>query len=627
MKKNFLFLKVTLLALLFIGQAACSSDDGPSLNVSTSELEFPVAARSLTVSVSANCAWSATGPEWITCSPASGEGSATLTVSAKENTGVERTGTVRIAGDGVSQTISVKQEGVDFSISQYTFEFDGDCTPITATIASKFDWEIEVPEQASWLNIKPLRGSAGETPVTLTPAPFTDRTPRTTQLLTVRYSNTFSMVTVSQEMPNEAPAAPVLVSPADGSTEVKINAEFQWQEAVDPDGDQLTYTLMVSADGGTTWDSVQTEATTGRASTMLQKSTTYIWKVQASDPFGGRSESATATFSTGAGGAYADGEITRWQTETAGAPMPVQLVIMGDGYVEDDYVEGGTFDQDAQTAIDAFFSVEPYPTYRNYFRISTLAVYSQERGATVLNDMSGCKAQKRNTAFSATLEGGNSTGTSCDYDKVLAYAKKVPGVTDEVLANTTVILMINLDVYAGTCLMYMSGPSVSMCPTGRNSFRNVVSHEAGGHGFGRLLDEYRYYNQKLPADRVNQINYWRTTDPYYGNNISLTGDRNAVHWKDYFTRTGYEAVGLYEGACLYNMGAWRPERISCMEDNRSYYNAPSREAIVRRICKASGTTFSMDSFLANDKVKSDNSAGTRAPEFFVPLAPPILIDK
>ena len=150
---------------------------------------------------------------------------------------------------------------------------------------------------------------------------------------------------------------------------------------------------------------------------------------------------------------------------------------MGDGFVADDYVAGGAFDKAVETAVEAFFSVEPYPTYRDYFRISTVAVYSQERGATVLKDMSGCKAQTRNTAFSATLEGGNSTGTSCDYEKVFSYAQKVPGVTDASLKNTTVLLLINLDVYAGTCMMEMTGRSVSMCPMGKSSFEAVVSHE------------------------------------------------------------------------------------------------------------------------------------------------------
>ena len=104
-----------------------------------------------------------------------------------------------------------------------------------------------------------------------------------------------------------------------------------------------------------------------------------------------------------------------------------------------------------------------------------------------------------------------------------------------------------------------------------------------------------------------------------------------MHWKHYFDIAGYEAVGMYEGAYLYNMGAWRPEYISCMEDNRPYYNAPSREAIVRRIMKASGSTFDFDDFLAKDARALSSGAAMAAqapavPYDFVPLAPPVLID-
>ena len=259
-----------------------------------------------------------------------------------------------------------------------------------------------------------------------------------------------------------------------------------------------------------------------------------------------------------------------------------------------------------------------------------MAAYSQERGATVKSNMNGCKAQTRNTVFSSTLDGGNSTGIECNYDRVFSYALKVPGVTDAELDNTTVFVLINLDVYAGTCMMMATGRSVSMCPTG-SSFGKVVTHEGGGHGFGRLLDEYRYNNESLPVERQNLVNSWRGSDPYFGYNISLTGDRELVHWKHYFDIAGYEAVGMYEGAYLYYMGAWRPEYISCMEDNRPYYNAPSREAIVRRIMKASGSTFDYDDFLAKDARALSSGAVMAAqapvvPYDFVPLAPPVLID-
>lgn len=629
MKKIIDNLRIAVVALLLFGAASCSKSDegGASLNVSKPELAFTSAVKTQTFTVTTNQEWTATYPEWLGCSPSSGTGNATVTVTAEDNPGAERTGILKITGGGKEKTINVTQEGVDFSVSQYTFEFDGDGTPIRATVISKYAWSIDIPEKASWLEVSPRESTGGETVVTFTPKPFEDRTPRNKQLLTLNYNNTFTMLTVSQAMPNEAPTAPEPITPAANATNVKVNAQFQWKAATDPDGDALTYKLMVSDNGGTSWVSETTTATSAKLSNLMAKNTSYVWKVEASDAFGGKTESATSAFTTGEGGAYADGEISRWQTETAGAPMPVHLIFIGDGFIGDDYVAGGAFDKAVETAVEAFFSVEPYPTYRNYFRISTVAVYSQERGATVLKDMSGCKAQTRNTAFNATLEGGNSTGTSCDYEKVFSYAMKVPGVTDNALKNTTVFLLINLDVYAGTCMMEMTGRSVSMCPMGKSSFEAIVSHEGGGHGFGRLLDEYRYYDSTLPADRQSQITYWRATDPYYGYNISLTNDRTQVHWKQYFTTTGYESVGLYEGGCLYGRGVWRPEYISCMEDNRSYYNAPSREAIVRRIRKASGTSFSMSDFLANDKIKSDNTRGTRAPEMFVPLAPPILVDK
>jgi hypothetical protein len=436
---------------------------------------------------------------------------------------------------------------------------------------------------------------------------------------------------VSQALPNDPPTKPELVAPEDGAENTKINTYFSWKPSTDPDGDAISYKLMLSEDNGATWSSTVTTATRTKHNAFLTKSTQHLWKVQAIDAFGAITESDVRTFTTGDGGAYKDGEISVYQTESAGAPKPVHLVFMGDGFIEEDYTEGGAFDQAVETAVNALFGVEPYATYKDYFRISTVAVYSPERGATIKKDMSSVKAQTKNTAFEATLEGGNSTGTSCNYDKVFSYALKVPGVTQEVLENTTVFLLINVNAYAGTCMMEYSGRSVSMCPMGKDSFGPVVIHEGGGHGFGRLLDEYRYYAAELPSDDKNSIKSWRSKDPYYGYNLDLTGDRNKVHWAHYFDRPGYEAVSMYEGGCLYEYGVWRPEYISCMEDNRPYYNAPSREAIVRRIMRASGKTFNMEDFISKDKIRSEKGAPQTRTDYvteaFVPFAPPIRVER
>lgn len=621
--RNLLILIPLLISLSLV---SCKEDD--SISVSPSEVSIVRNGGKKTLNVTANCAWTLAAPEWLECEPVSGSGNGTVTVKAAKNDELERKDFITFTGGTAMAQVSVTQAGVDFRATKDLFEFDAAGTPIEFTVISTYDWTITASNDAQWCKAEPSSGTAGETKVTLTPEPITDRTPRNRTFITVDYGKSFKTLTVSQQLPNESPSVPELVSPAADAKDVKINSYFSWKKSVDPDGDEVTYKLMLSADGGTTWASTSTDAIRTKHSALLAKSTEYIWKVEASDPFGGKSESETRTFITGDGGAYKDGEVTTYRMESAGASKPVHLIFMGDGFIEDDYTEGGAFDQAVETAVNGLFAVEPFATYQDYFRVTTVAVYSQERGATVKAAMSNCPAQTKNTAFSATLDGGNSTGTSCNYDKVFSYAMKVPGVDDAALKNTTVYLLINLNVYAGTCMMEYSGRSVSMCPMGKSSFVPVVCHEGGGHGFGRLLDEYRYYEAQLPLDQKNSLIQWRSGDPYFGYNIDITGDRNIVHWKEYFNRSGYEAVGLYEGAYLYYQGVWRSEYISCMHDNRFYFNAPSREAIVRRIMKASGSNFNIDSFVKNDKVKKDPTTKSNyVEEAYPPLAPPILVNK
>ena len=614
-------------AILSLAAVSCRTDQ--TLSVNPVSLEFPKAGKSFKVAVSSNVAWEVTSPEWLTCSPSSGTGNAEVTVTAAQNTGLDRTATLMFSGQGLTAAVDVVQSGVDFSLSSTEFSFDESGAPATMTVYSKYSWEIDNKE-VPWCIASPSSGEAGETEVTLTPARFTDRTPRNTAFLQVNFNGSFRFITVSQTMPNSAPDAPVLTFPESSATDIPTNVTFKWNVPADPDGDVLTYTLMISSNGGASWKTVESKSNSTKFSSYLDKNTEYMWKVEAMDPFGGKAVSSVRYFTTGTAGGYVDGEVRLIKEECAGAPQPVHLIFTGDGFIEEDYQEGGAFDQALETAVNAFFGLEPYASYKDYFRVSAVAAYSQERGATVMSNMTGCKAQTKNTKFSSTLDGGNSTGIACDYDRVFSYARKVDGVTEADLDNTTVFVIINLNVYAGTCMMMATGRSVSMCPTG-SSFGKVVTHEGGGHGFGRLLDEYRYHNESLPVERQNLVNSWRGSDPYFGYNISLTGDRELVHWKYYFDMAGYEAVGMYEGACLYDMGAWRPEYISCMVDNRPYYNAPSREAIVRRIMKASGSTFDFDDFLAKDARALSSGAVMAAqapavPYDFVPLAPPVLID-
>lgn len=643
MKQRLFYVKNILYgALLLMGLWACSKpeEELPPLTFSVPELSFTSSGSVQRFSIKTVSDWTLTAPEWVSCSPEQGSGVATVSVTVRANPGAERKGEIMVTAGGASASVGIRQESIDFSLSQPELVFDSEGTPIGITLVSKYPWSVEIPKKASWLTVTPASWEAGETVVTFTPRPVDTREPRTKQLITINYGVSDFFLIVSQTMPNEAPMAPELLSPADGAGDVAVNPVFSWKAATDSDGDELMYELQVSPDGGISWPyTVSTTETSAKLNQLLNKQFAYSWRVKASDPFGGETLSVTVAFRTGDGGGYEDGEVIEWQHETAGASRPVHLVFTGDGFIAEDYVEGGAFEQAMQKAIDAIFSVEPYTTYRNYFRISAVVAHSKERGTTVLEDMGsfGPGAQTRNTVFGTMLDGGGTTGVSGNYNTVFSYTKKVPGIDEAELSNTVVFVLINVNAYAGTCQIWSGGRAVAYCPMGtmdnggQPAYKSIIVHEGAGHGFGRLLDEYRYYDEPVDDYSRREFQNFRNQDPWYGWNVSFTNDRNAVHWKQYFSTPGYGAVGLYEGALLYTRGVWRPEQVSCMEDNRPYFNAPSREAIVRRIHRISGTNFDFNTFVSKDRIRSDNTAqtagirGWRVPEKFVPLAPPVLI--
>jgi hypothetical protein len=127
----------------------------------------------------------------------------------------------------------------------------------------------------------------------------------------------------------------------------------------------------------------------------------------------------------------------------------------------------------------------------------------------------------------------------------------------------------------------------------------VLQHEAGGHGFGGLADEYvNYDTETIPADEKLSAQSWQANG-FFGN-VDFTNDLATIRWKHFIGLTNYTYVGAYEGAYYYGHGVWRPESSSCMISNIRYFNAPSREQIVKRIMSRSGGTYSFSNFQAND---------------------------
>ena len=335
----------------------------------------------------------------------------------------------------------------------------------------------------------------------------------------------------------------------------------------------------------------------------------------------GVTESDVVEFTTGFKDSYNDGSYTIYQQSTK--VSPIKLVFTGDGYLPEHLRFGGLFDQNVNEAIEALFSIEPYRTYREYFTVYKVGAFSAETG--VSNQIQGVA---KNTAFSCRLTGG--TGIVCDYDKVFSYAMKVPGMTQTDLVNTSVCVIINADIYAGTCYTISNGKSVAMVPVSREpgvtaTFGNIVCHEYGGHGFGRLADEYVNYVSAIPEDRKNNLLLWQGHG--YFKNVSPYGTEAQVPWNRFFNKPDYSHVGIYQGGYLYAEGVTRSEDFSCMVDNRLYFNTQCRYLIVERILKAAGEgELTYDKFYVKDVQKAPLETRIAYDmKSFVPLAPPILI--
>ena len=195
-------------------------------------------------------------------------------------------------------------------------------------------------------------------------------------------------------------------------------------------------------------------------------------------------------------------------------------------------------------------------TYSAYFRVQTVTAYSEERGATLKN-----ASTKTNTIFGVTLDGGSSTGMSGKDDKVFDYAKKAQGITATELKQTVVIVISNYVQYAGTTYSYSDGRAIAYIALSSGTsqltrFGNVVVHEAGGHGFGRLADEYYNSNSgniNNDPDALLEIIEWQ--DRGYDQNVSLTPLHSKCPWNFIFTlpqyQSDYNTVSTIEGGALF----------------------------------------------------------------------------
>ena len=320
-----------------------------------------------------------------------------------------------------------------------------------------------------------------------------------------------------------------------------------------------------------------------------------------------------------------NGKVTTLQTATKGDG--IDIVLMGDAY-SDRQIADGTYEADMKTIYNNLFTEEPYKSFKDHFNVYYVNVVSAtegyEYGHTALAGYFG----------DGTLVGGND-------DAVFDYA--LNAILESDMDEAMLIVAMNSDKYAGTCYMYAPetntdygmGVSVSYFPKGgdADTFAQLLHHEACGHGFAKLADEYASVGA-VSSDYASKIQFQQANWGWW-KNVDFTSDLSQIRWSHFVNDTRYanEGLGAYEGGLTYWSGVWRPTENSIMRYNTGGFNAPSREAIYYRIHKlAYGDSWQYDyeEFVEWD-AKNRTSAATRAmvykPTTYKPTHPPVIVNK
>lgn len=311
---------------------------------------------------------------------------------------------------------------------------------------------------------------------------------------------------------------------------------------------------------------------------------------------------------------YSDGEVMTLNTATKGPG--IDIVFIGDGYDAKDIAKG-TFKQNTEEGFKHFFGIEPYSTYKDYFNVYAVVSKSDDSGIGTVNTVI-------DTKFGSYFTQNRINAP--DADKCFKWAKRANASMD--LSKSLVIMLMNTSTYEGVTMMYGDGSAIACCPVSTDAypynFRGIIQHEAGGHGFGKLGDEYIYHNAFIQTcncidgcehphgddDTSTSFGVYKSKGWY--KNLSMTSDAKQVPWAHLIYHKNYsDKVDMYEGGYMHTRGVYRSEATSCMNNNIPYYSAISRQAIVERIKAYAGEPFDFDDFVAKDSFEVGTKSLTR----------------
>lgn len=299
-----------------------------------------------------------------------------------------------------------------------------------------------------------------------------------------------------------------------------------------------------------------------------------------------------------------DGKVTRLLSHTKGKGIPI--VIMGDGFLDVD-ITSGRYRSATKKAADAIFDRYPMSCLKEYFDVYEVTAVSYNNYFSNLSS----------TAFNCSY--GDRRTIDGDWSKILRYTSMAIG--EERFNDAVVLTLLNDSVYAGSCTLTTigevsdipSGLSVAYMPIGDSDFDYLVNHEAVGHGFAKLADEYTEFEGEIPSSDVDFIKRFQSFGLY--RNVAFSSDVTKSYWAQLAADNRYaqEKLGCYEGGHYYPMGIWRPTETSIMEGFVDDFNAIGRLMIYKRcmsIAYGDNWKFSYEDFVNFEKANAHTYASS-----------------
>ena len=304
---------------------------------------------------------------------------------------------------------------------------------------------------------------------------------------------------------------------------------------------------------------------------------------------------------------YDDGQkVVLNKADASGCSYYFNIVILGDGYQKKDLVVGGKFERSARSAMDSFFSIEPYKTFKDRFNVFMVAYESADEGTDIKS-----AGIEKNTYFGSYCQGGGNTAAYvADVNTVINAVRSAVGSGDVTYYRSIAIVLVNTDENAGSTGYpyrkdnsgFVNGYSsfaIAVLAANSTGTNGLVKHEAGGHAFGRLADEYYTNGNTAGSANKTDLSNWHKIGWYW--NVNPTNSGN--YYK--FTNSAYSSdeVSFIEGAWTYEYGIYRPTQGGMMQGSTGVFNAPSRHAIYHRIITESEgeNAYSWSKFLEYDQ--------------------------